>query len=877
MPNLTEQKIYRILEKALDLSLSAREAYLGNACAGDKVLYQQICDMIAAAEAPDSQLEQAIGQGIQHVLDAPPRPLQIGDRIGAYRLQGLLGRGGMGEVFLAKREDGVVMQAAVKVSLSSPENLALMKRFRQERDILASLKHPHIAQLYDGGTTVDGRPFFIMEYVEGVPIHEYCRKNRLNFEQRLGLFRLVCQALSYAHQNLILHRDIKPANILVTTEGVPKLLDFGISGLMNADTIAAKTYTVFGLTPGYASPEQLEHRRLTAASDIYSLGVLLYFLLTEQLPIPADDASPMDYFRKIEAHQINLPSEALADKGSSVAEAMNTTQTSLRRRLLGDMDTLVMTALAKSPEARFSSVEAFDLEIQRFQAGLPIQVREPTIGYRLRKFIARNRLPLVTGSFLVVLLGCFVLAMFFQKQQTALERNRARQERDTAEQVTQFLVETFQNADPNRAGGEALTARELLDQGAAKMDFQLKDQPRVRAKLLEIMGTAYRNLGELNIAEQLLEEALQLQKQDPDVAQQAVVGSLNALGLLYKDLGDYARAEPLLREAVANKRSHHEPDSLATSLNSLGLLLAEMGEKDEAKTLFQEAYSLREKVTKKSLAGIVNNLGLLLKDLGDYHEAEPFLQEALALHEQMHPSPHPAIATSLNNLGLLAKEKGNLSAAESYWRASLAMRRNLYEANHPKLMTSLNNLAAVLKDKGDLATAETLFFEVLQLKRAQFQPGHPRLITSLNNLAVLLIDKGDLERADPYLEEALAIAAKKLAEDHIFRWVLTRNQALLRLGQGRVKEGRQLAEMAVVGLAKKQKSGSLHLVLAEGILGGALLASGRYEAAKPLLETSYEYLNAEERHFPLHSERLRLWLEDLESKTDQASRSAVLN
>lgn len=855
-------KAFRIFEKALELPTNKQKEFAENACCGDTALQTAVMAMLSGADTPDTHLAAHIGRSMKKALAATKRGPTEGETIGAYRLKRLLGEGGMGLVFLGERENDVAMKAAIKLLRADKESPSLAEHFRRERDILASLKHPNIAQLYDAGTTSQGRLYFIMEYVQGQPIDTYCQRKQLTLIQRLQLFGQVCEAVSYAHRNLILHSDLKPANIMVTDEGIPKLLDFGISGILSPELDVMNTQHIKGLTPAYASPEQLDRSRLTAASDVYSLGVLLYRLLTDQYPVPTRGISPVAFFQKVKDNHIPLAHSLIDQESREFAHDMKTTSLILRRSLKGDLDAILLKALAGKSENRYASVEALSFEIGRYLQGLPVQASPQTISYRISKFVNRNKWPLVSLSVFILTLMAFTTALWSQHLKTTKERNIARLERDTSQQVVAFLSETFKGANPSVTLGKNITAEQLLDEGRDQID-RLNQQPLVQANLLSIMGTAYRNLGNLEKAKPLLHRAWVLNRHHFGDYHDKTLKSLNGLGLVSKDLADYTKAETYLNALVNGRRKQGDNASLCAALNSLGLVLADQGKNQRALAVLQEASELDDQLSLSKQAATANNLGLLLKEMGNSHQALPHLQQSLDCHEKLYNAPHPAIATSLNNLGLVHKDLGDLQLAENYWRAALQMRRQLYKPNHPKILTSLNNLGALLMGRGDLHAAEPILREVLTLKRAKYPPGHPKLIASLNNLGVLLLDKEANGAAEPYLLEARAIAAKSLKPQHLFQWVLLRNTALLRLQQGKPSQGLIHATAAVEGLRQTHAQGSHHLVLSEIVLGGAYLANGQFNTAKPLLERGARNLNNSKNNHPFYKKRLQRWLKKL--------------
>ncbi|HEX6185320.1 MAG TPA: serine/threonine-protein kinase, partial [Pyrinomonadaceae bacterium] len=562
----------------------------------------------------------------------------VGRRVGAYRVTGVIGQGGMAEVYRAVRDDDQFRkEVAVKVVRRGMVSEFTLARFRHERQILASLEHPNIARLLDGGATEDGLPYFVMECVEGRPITEYCEAGGLSTRRRLKLFRRVCAAVSYAHRNLIVHRDLKPSNVLVTGDGVPKLLDFGIAKLLapesspTAVTVARTMTAVRLMTPEYASPEQVRGETVTTAADVYSLGALLFELLTGERAHKLADRSLAEIERVI--------CETEAERPSAVVSRRAGVPFRLRRELAGDLDNIVLTALRKEPDRRYRSAEQLSEDVRRYLEGRPVTARQDTLGYRAGKFVRRHKASVAAAVAVFVLLVGFAAAMSVQAARIARERDRANA-------VTGFLVELFEVSDPGEARGNAITARELLDRGAVKIKDELRDQPEGQAALMDTMGSVYRKLGLYDSALPLAEEALRIRRQVHDERHADVAASLYNLATVHHAKGDYKAAEPLYREALAARRA---------------LFGAEHAE----------------------TAASLNGLGLFLKDKGEYAEAEALLREALAARRSLFGGEHASVAETLNELGVLLKNRGDFRTAETLYREALAMRRRTLGDDHP--------------------------------------------------------------------------------------------------------------------------------------------------------------------------------------------------
>ena len=743
-----------------------------------------------------------------HVAAAAPER-----RIGPYRILRELGRGGMGTVYLAARADEQFhKRVALKIIRSGAGSEEVVRHFKRERQILAGLDHPNIAKLLDGGTTDDGLPYFVMEHIEGLPLLEYCDARSLAVPDRLRLFQSVCSAVQYAHRNLVVHRDIKPGNVLVAEDGTPKLLDFGIAKLLNPELAGeAPTATGLVMTPEYASPEQARGERITTATDVYSLGVVLYELLTGHHPYRLTSRQPLDVLKAVAEQEPERASVAVGRSEErtpeQVARDREGTPQTLQRRLKGDLDNILMMALRKEPQRRYASVEAFSDDVRRYLEGLPVKARKPTLGYRAGKLVRRHVLGAAASLAALLLLVGFAVAMAVQSQRVARERDLARKERATAQRVSAFLVELFKVSDPGEARGNSVTAREVLDKGVSKIASELKDQPEVRATLMDTMGEVHRNLGLYDKSIALTREALETRKATLGGEHVDVATSLNNLGNALYDKGDYAAAEGLFREALALRRKllgNEHPD-VATSLSNLANVLYRKGDYQGAEELGREALALRRRLFGNEhldVAKSLNNLGVVLMERGDYDGAEQLYREALALRRKLHGNEHPSVATGLNNLANVLAQKGDWAGAEAVQREALALGRKLHGNEHPGVAFSLSNLAIVLMEQGSYAEAEALHREALAMRRKLLGNESPNVAMTLTGLAETLCRTGRSGEAEPHAREAIAVFRKTLPAGHPYT-----------------------AE-------------------AESVLGGCLTLSRRYAEAEPLLLGSYPVLEA---------------------------------
>ncbi len=814
--------VEEILDQALDLPAEDRPAFLDRACAGAEPLRREVESLLAMEGAAEGFLaEPAFSlHGLASDSDDP----NLGRVVGAYRLLRTLGRGGMGAVYLAERCDGQFEQTvAVKLIKRGMDTDEILRRFRNERQILAGLVHEHVARVYDGGTTDDGLPFFVMEHVEGEPIDRWCDARRLPVTERLRLFHAVCRAVQAAHQNLVVHRDLKPANILITGAGAPKLLDFGIAKLLAPEGGAGDggpgAPTELGwrpLTPGYASPEQLRGEPVTTASDVYSLGVLLYELLTGRLPHQAPTGQPPPVWERLIAGEepvrpslaVRRAFEVRQPGGGSdavipaeVAEARGTDPRRLERRLAGDLDTIVLTALAPERERRYASAEQLAEDVRRHLEGLPVRARTPTAAYRVGKFVRRNAWGTAVAAGAVGFLVVFAVTM-------AVQRERIAAERDRAEAVTDYLVELFEEADPAQSRGQEITVREALDLGVEALGTRLADQPLIRAALLDAIGRVDYSLALYDEADPLLAEALELRRRElgpdhPDVAE-----SLQSLAHVRMRNGETEGVEAMLRDALAITRRHDDGAGVAYphALHNLGSYLLEIGGGEGADPAAVEA------------------------------EALELMHRALDLKVRRLGPDDPDVAFTLAVLGQNDHRGGDLASAEERFRRVLAIRRAEYgERVHPELATAVNNLGIALADGGRPDEARPHYEESLAMRRELFGERDYRYGLALNNMGFFLTGAGDAQSAVPYLEEAVAILRDAFGEVDGRVATARRNLAAAHAAAGEPASCEREARAALAALGEPPPAHLWRRADIESVLGACLAALGRPEEAEPLL------------------------------------------
>ncbi|MCP3964500.1 MAG: serine/threonine protein kinase, partial [bacterium] len=666
----------------------------------------------------------------------------------------------------------------------------LARRFRRERQILADLRHPDVARLLDGGTAADGRPYLVMEYVEGEPIDRYCDRLRLSVDERLKLFRRICGAVHAAHQSLIVHRDLKPANILVTAAGEPKLLDFGIAKLLGPERYDA-TATVPGLAPltlEYASPEQLGRQLITTASDVYSLGVLLYELLTGGRPFQLGDQPVEAFLQQVREQPPPPPSSSLvpaagepagdASSPETVSRARASRPGKLRRRLAGDLDNIVLKALRKRPRRRYASADELARDVERHLAGRPVQARPDTVAYRTAKFVRRHRWKVAFATALFT--GLVALSA------TLVEQNRRiRREQVRTRAAMEFLADTFEPADPEvyfsdpdlrhllpqHARGDQLSLREVLDLRVGRIDEEFTAQPELRAELKAMFGELYRQLGEYDAARSLLDEALELRRRHLGPRHASVADSLRLLGDLHYDLDENDRAESRFRESLAilERLGRSHLAAVERVLSRLAEALRHRGDLRQAEEVRRRALDLARRIhgpDHERLAANLYALGDLLRERTDHDQAEALFAEALSIYRRLYDGAHPRVVSLITAQGLLLQQRDDFAAAEEHLEKALSLTRQAFGDEHPKVAEAQRTLAELLLQLGRFAEAEKLCRNALTIDREIFHDAHPQTAASLNLLGLLRRAQGALDQAERDLLEALSIWSSVHGENH---------------------------------------------------------------------------------------------------------------
>jgi eukaryotic-like serine/threonine-protein kinase len=727
------RRIDELFHRAVDRTAAERAALLDAECGSDSELRAELERLLARDDT---------GSDLFSRLEARTPPAErdplLGSTLGAYKLIARLGAGGMGVVYRAERADGLFQQeVAIKLIRAERATEWMLRRFEFERRTLAALQHPCIARLYDGGTTGDGCPYFVMELVHGETIERYCERERLPIAARLRLFLQVCRAVHFAHQSLVVHCDLKPANILIDERGLPRLLDFGIARLLEdepAEATPSATRTIARvLTPEYASPEQLAGDAVTTAFDVYSLGVILYELSTGHRPFESQSRSPADWERMIREQAPERPStrasrDVAAADLTSIAASFRSTPAGLRRALRGDLDRIVLMALRKEPERRYASVQEFADDLERHLAGMPVRARDNSLVYLASKFVRRNR---VAVAAFVLVLAALLFGLFSARRSeriAELEAQHAHTEADSFQSIAGFLMDAFLPAQPAQDAAWQERARERILVQAERVERQYANLDHERANLLDTLGQVCLRLDLPDDAERLMREALAIREKAFGVKTLEYALSLRSLGQLKYQGGDYAEAARLLAEAL--------PIHRAAGSN-----------------------------THADVAGLANDLAACLRNVGRDTEAETLHREALTLRRAADDGSLP-VAESLNNLAGVHLGRGEYVVAIAELREALAIRDSILGAEHLLTLQTISNLASALWRHDERGEARTLMQRAEAGYRTLGGDGEDGLGLVLANLAAMQLAERDLDGAASSLEEGLVLQTKRLGNEH---------------------------------------------------------------------------------------------------------------
>lgn len=779
------KNIKRIFAQALELEGHERDHYVRKACGENRELLMEVQSLLEAHEKPGS-LDQTISGLRMSAISYARDEHMKGEMIGKYRIIRQIGHGGMGSVYLAERADGEFKQnVALKLLRSSLAADEQINRFKSERQILASLSHDHIAGLIDGGVTKYGQPYYVMEYVKGKTLNEYCDNEKLTLEERLKLFMDICSAVQYAHSKLVVHRDLKPANILVTDDGSVKLLDFGIAKIV-ADENESPEYIpltrpgLLPLTPSYASPEQIRNENITTSSDIYQLGLVLYEQLSGVSPYNLKGMSPAAVEKMVCETEPPAPwkklntaggrGEAVVPDPDMICENRSTTIRQIQKNLQGDLESIVMKALEKEPGRRYESVEQFSNDIRRYLTGKPVMAHSNSGIYRFRKFLRRKPYESASAAVIILLLAVYVVSITWHSQRTGAALERAEQEAAKSEQTLEFLMGMFEAGNPRESPGDLVTARELLERGLDDAN-RLANSPELQANLFHVIGKVYTGLGRYDTAIETLQKAVKVQKNHPGSDNVETARYLSDLAIAHTRNGNYGLANDLYEEALDILLSEVGDDhpEVANTLAKMGSWIPVTGI-EKAVELRYEVLRIREKVYGDEhllTADALVDAGKIERSRANPLESIELFGRALQIRSSILGPGHPETAkcmiflADINRLYHLDRDR-----AEQLYRTALAIQTDYYGEIHSSRLHAITGLASLLVEKGNYGEAGELFAENLELRETIFGENHPSYAEGLGQLAAGYREMGELHKSEHYYERALTLWKELVGNDH---------------------------------------------------------------------------------------------------------------
>ncbi|MEO6076893.1 MAG: serine/threonine-protein kinase [Dokdonella sp.] len=799
----------KIVRDALDTDPGDRARYVEQRCSGNSELQARVLSMlerIGGADPMDDDAADDLKHADQQNFSELDDPL-VGDRLGAYRVAERVGRGGMGIVYRGLREGAdFAQEVAIKLIRRGYDFDDVHARFLRERRILARLSHPNLARFIDGGVAANGRPWFALEFVRGEPITSWCDSKRLTIRERLQLFLDVCSAVQYAHTRLVIHRDLKPGNVLVDDSGMVRLLDFGVAGLIagnqDDDEIASTIGMRPAMTPEYAAPEQFSGAVVGVSADVYSLGVLAYELIAGVLPYAINRHDQLATARIVATTPPQSLAAAIArsngERSGATAErnlaARRTSAGAFRRLVRGDLGRIIDKALAKEPERRYATVQAFADDLARWLVGAPVLVTGNRLGYRTAKFVQRNRMLVGLGGLAFALLIAGVVGIAWKSREALQQAERA-----TA--VKTFVLSLFDSNVPGGAVNDVPSTRDLLNRGVERVQTEMKDQPLLRADMLTTLGRIHNQLSLYDEADPLLRQALALEEADGRGTDVDRAGTLRELALSMHERQRYPEATALLEQALplvagrgdapeAEVRQllgvaltlDHKPDQgLPESLKSIAIwrgiekppgdkvanalveyasALTNSGKPDESLLPYREALAILRPLhdgVHADIAATASNIGVSLMMLGQFNDALVPLSEAVEVGRKVYGSNHRALAVSLSNLGAAQTATGLLEEAEKTLRESVAVRSAVYGEDSAETAKSSVNLVVVLTRLERYAQVEALMRPAIGV--LEKTPGDWRryIVIAKNNLALALIHLGRTDEARTILNEAIKL------------------------------------------------------------------------------------------------------------------------
>jgi serine/threonine-protein kinase len=863
------QRVQTIFHLAADLPEEERESYVGAECSDDPTLAAEVMALLEEDSRGGSLLDHDVSHVARAMLDASIAPARPLERFGPYRIASVLGEGGMGVVYLAERAD-LGSRAAIKILRDAWLSPSRRERFAAEQRTLAQLNHRSIARLYDADTLPDGTPWFVMEYVEGVPLTAYCDTHASSIPERLALFRDVCEAVQHAHAHAIIHRDLKPSNILVTAVGAVKLLDFGIAKQLEGLEADLTRTGMRVMTPAYAAPEQVSAGRLGIHTDVYSLGVVLYELLTGRLPFDLTDRTPNEMERIIVEQEPERPS-VVARRTPALPVGSSRLQSASKAQW-ADLDVLCLTAMHKDPARRYASVEALVRDVDHYLGGEPLEARPDTMRYRAGKFVRRNwRAVAMTAVAVAMIIGLTV----FYTVDLANARNVALAEAARTLRIQRFMMDLFQGNEDEAVGpADSLRVVTLVDRGVQQAR-SLDLEPAVQAELFETLGNLYRSLGKFSPADSLLRTALARRRALFGPTHPSVASSLIALGELRIAQAEYDSADVLVRQGLAMARRTRpatDPE-IGKATKALGQLLYEQGSYEKAVPVLEEAIRLQTRgdTASPGLASAITDLANTYFYLGKFALSDTLNQRALEMDKHLYGPRHAFVADVLINLGAIRFEWAKYPEAERYYREALDINTAWYGPNHPETASSLTALGRCLASQQKLAEADTVLRRALDVLERVYGPVHPRVASALNEYSRVKQSEGKLDEAEAGFRRMADIYRQIHHDKHYVISIALSNIA------GVLQERKQYAQAEALFREAIQRYDSVlapdhQLVgIAHSRLGRVLRLQGRWADAEKESSTGYAILMKQPVPSAFWVQRVRM---DLAIEYDSLGRPA---
>jgi eukaryotic-like serine/threonine-protein kinase len=836
--------VQSLFHEAADLPASEQRVFLETRCGDDAGLVNEVLVLLEEDARGGSLLDGDVAAVASQIFDdSSPGSLPFKE-FGPYRIKRALGEGGMGVVYLAERED-LGNEVAIKILRDAWVSPARRERFNAEQRTLAQLNHSSIARLYDADTSPDGTPFFVMEYVEGIPLTDYCKTQKCSIPERLRLFRAVCEAVLYAHQHAVIHRDLKPSNILVKADGSIRLLDFGIAKhLENLGELVDQTITGLRLmTPAYAAPEQIRGEQVGIQSDVYSLGVVLYELLAGRLPFDLSKCTPAQAEKILTEEEAEEPSEA-AEK-TAAAAGTNGSALTASRTAWADLDVLCLAAMHKDPQRRYQSVEALIRDVNHYLDGEPLEARADRWHYTLDKFVRRHwRLVSAAAVVFALLVG---LVIFYTVRLTRA-RNAALMQAARTQRIQRFMLNLFQGGDPAAGPADDLRVVTLLDRGVEEAR-SLDAEPAVQAELYETLGGIYQKLGKLEQADALMESALAKREAlyGPDSTETAK--GLLALGSLRDAEARYGDAERLIRQALDRDRRQlpaNDP-AVAKAMLALGGVLDNRGAYDQAIAILDQTVQLYSAPGSEpvDLADSLYELANAHFYAGHYEKSEEINERALAMYKQIYGERHPRVAEILINLGAIQLDTGHYAEAEQYDRQALDIVQAWYGKDNPETAADLTILARSLVYQKRYAEASDLLQQSLTIKERTFGKVHPSVASTLNELGSVALQEAKYDAAEQYFERMADIYRAEYGEQHYLYGTALSNLASVYTAQQQWARAERLYRQAIPIYIQSQSPTHINTGIARIKLGRTLLRQHRYADAEAETHAGYDILSTQ--------------------------------